>query len=311
MFKIVEARFLAPEVKWFRLHAPRIARKRKAGQFVIVRVHDHGERIPLTIADSDPVAGTITLVVQGVGRTTRLLNGLQAGDSVCDVVGPLGVPSRVERYGTVVVIGGGLGIAIAYPTAKAFKEAGNRVIAILGGRTCSLVILEDEVRAISDEVYITTDDGSRGEKGLVTDRLKSLIAMDRPIHLVLAIGPIPMMRAVSETTRVSAIPTLVSLNPIMVDGTGMCGGCRVIVGGQPQFACVDGPEFDGHKVDFQVLSQRNAMYREQERLSLELSKDPDGASDPEAGAPAGGGCRLVQRVPELAGIWEAAAHPSR
>ena len=270
MYKIVEATFLAADVKLFRLEAPEIARKRQAGQFVILRVHEHGERIPLTIADSDPQAGTITIIVQGVGKTTKLLNTLGAGDTVPDVVGPLGRPSEIHFYGTVVVIGGGLGTAIAYPTARALKFAGNRVVSILGARTKSLVILEDEMRAISDEVHVTTDDGSYGEKGFVTDKLKALIAGGSPPQFVLAIGPIPMMRAVSEATRPHGIKTVVSLNPIMVDGTGMCGGCRVVVGGQTQFACVDGPEFDAHQVDFAILTARNAMYREAERRALEV-----------------------------------------
>lgn len=308
MFPIVEARFLAPEVKLFRIEAPRIARKRKAGQFVIVRVHDHGERVPLTIADSDAEAGTITLVVQGVGKTTKLLNSKEAGDRIRDVVGPLGQPSHIENFGTVVVIGGGLGTAIAYPTAKAFREAGNHVICIIGGRSKPFVILEDEVRAISHELLVTTDDGSYAEKGFVTDKLKGLIEAGRKLDLVLAIGPIPMMRAVGEVTRPHGIKTVVSLNPIMVDGTGMCGGCRVIVGGRPQFACVDGPEFDAHQVDFQILIQRNAMYRDMERQALERmqSAPPAGSSEPVAAHCADGDpCRFVQKVPELQGVWKA------
>jgi ferredoxin--NADP+ reductase len=267
-FAITEARFLAPDVKLFRIAAPRVARKQKPGQFVILRIHEHGERIPLTIAESNPADGTITIIVQGLGKTTKQLNTFDVGDTITDVVGPLGRPSDVHLFGTVVVIGGGVGTAIAYPTAKALKQAGNHVIAILGARTQDLIILENEVRAISDAMFLTTDDGSYGEKGLVTDKLKTLIAA-RKIDLVLAIGPIPMMRAVAETTRSQGIKTLVSLNPIMVDGTGMCGGCRVQVAGRSQFACVDGPEFDAHEVDFDGLSKRNAMYRDSERQSLE------------------------------------------
>jgi ferredoxin--NADP+ reductase len=268
MFAIVEARFLAPDIKLFRIEAPRVARKRQAGQFVIVRIHEHGERIPLTIADSDAARGTITLVVQGVGKTTKLMNSLGAGDAVLDVVGPLGRPSDVQAYGTAVVVGGGVGAAIAYPTAVALKKAGNRVISILGGRTRDLVILEDEIRAASDIVHVTTDDGSYGEKGLVIDPLRRAIEAGDRIDFVLAIGPVPMMRAVAELTRPHRIKTVVSLNSIMVDGTGMCGGCRVLTGGKSQFACVDGPEFDAHEVDFDVLAHRNAMYREAEALSL-------------------------------------------
>jgi ferredoxin--NADP+ reductase len=216
--------------------------------------------------------GTIQIVVQAVGKTTTMLNALEAGDSILDVVGPLGKPSDVERYGTVVVIGGGVGTAIALPTARAMRDAGNRVISILGARTKSLLILEDEVRAVSDEVIITTDDGSYGQKGLVTERLRELIA-GSDVNFVLAIGPVPMMHAVAEVTREPRIKTVVSLNSIMVDGTGMCGGCRVVVDGKSAFACVDGPEFDAHGVDFQVLSQRNAMYRDQEQTAFARYKE--------------------------------------
>ncbi len=267
-FKITEARFLAPDVKLFRIAAPRIARKQQPGQFVILRIDEHGERIPLTVAESNPADGTITIIVQGIGKTTKQLNTLGVGDTITDVVGPLGRPSDIHLFGTVVVIGGGVGTAIAYPTAKALQQAGNHVIAILGARNKDLIILENEVRAISDTTFVTTDDGSYGEKGLVTDKLKTLIAAGK-IDLVLAIGPIPMMRAVAETTRPKGIKTFVSLNPIMVDGTGMCGGCRVQVAGRSQFACVDGPEFDAHEVDFDGLARRNATYREAERQSLE------------------------------------------
>jgi ferredoxin--NADP+ reductase len=267
MFPILEARTIAPDVKLFRIHAPRIARKRQAGQFVILRVHEKGERIPITIADSDR-AGSITIVVQGVGKTTKLLNLLERGDCLLDVVGPLGRPSEVARFGTACVVGGGVGAAIAYPTAVALKKAGNRVVSILGGRTRELVVLEDELRATSDALHVTTDDGSYGEKGLVTDKLRALLDAGERIDHVLAIGPVPMMRAVAETTRPYGIRTIVSLNSVMVDGTGMCGGCRVSVGGKSQFACVDGPEFDAHAVDFANLASRNAMYREMERKAL-------------------------------------------
>jgi len=290
MYRIIEANWLAPEVKRLRLEAPEIARKQRAGQFVIVRVHDHGERIPLTIAASDE--HTITLIVQGIGKTTRMLNQLKAGDAVSDVVGPLGKPSEIHYHGTVAVIGGGVGTAIAYPTARAFKFAGNRVVAILGARTKSLLILEAEMREFADEVYVTTDDGSYGPKGLVTDSLRSVMASENPPGLVLAIGPIPMMRAVAEATRPLGVKTIVSLNPIMVDGTGMCGGCRVLVGGRSQFACVDGPEFDAHAVDFKVLAARNAMYREAEQRSL---------TEYNARSPETHECQLTRAHPELGG----------
>ncbi|MFN7975854.1 MAG: sulfide/dihydroorotate dehydrogenase-like FAD/NAD-binding protein [Acidobacteriota bacterium] len=273
-FPIVDAAFLAPDIKRFVVRAPRIARKRQPGQFVIVRVHELGERVPLTIADADPEAGTITIIVQGIGKTTKLLNALDREDAILDVAGPLGTPSEVRRYGTVVVIGGGVGTAIAYPTAVAMKRAGNRILAIVGARSAGLVILESEMRAISDELHVMTDDGSRGDKGVVTDRLGLLLERER-IDLVLAIGPVPMMRAVAETTRPRGVRTVVSLNAIMVDGTEMCGGCRVLVGGKSRFACVDGPEFDAHDVDFDVLAARNAMYRDAERASLERwERDP-------------------------------------
>lgn len=268
MFTIVEAKFLGPNVKQFEIEAPRIARAQRPGQFIILRLHEHGERIPLTIKASDAKKGTITIVVQGIGKTTIELNALKSGDSILDVVGPLGKPSHIDRFGTAVVIGGGVGTAIALPTARALREAGNHVISILGARTKDLLILEDEVRNVSDEVFIMTDDGSYGEKGVVTLKLNELIA-GRDVDFVLAIGPIPMMRAVADTTRDKNIHTVVSLNSIMVDGTGMCGGCRVLVGNKSQFACVDGPEFDAHDVDFGVLAQRNAMYREQEKESLD------------------------------------------
>jgi ferredoxin--NADP+ reductase len=267
VFAIVEAAFLGPNVKQFEIAAPRIARKQKPGQFVIIRVNEHGERIPLTIKASDPRRGTITLVVQAVGKTTAMLNELGPGDSLLDVVGPLGKPSEIEPYGHCVVIGGGVGTAIALPIAQALHDAGNRVTAILGARTKELLLLEREVREASDALFVMTDDGSYGEQGLVTHKLVELLDAGA-VDYVLAIGPVPMMRAVAETTRPHGIRTVVSLNSIMVDGTGMCGGCRVIVGDTSKFACVDGPEFDAHTVDFQVLLQRNAMYREQEQLAM-------------------------------------------
>jgi len=268
MFRILEARFLCDSVKLFRIEAPRIARRRRAGQFVIIRLHEQGERIPLTIADSNAQDGSITIIVQGVGKTTKMLNAMVSGDSIANVVGPLGKPSEIENFGTAVVIGGGVGTAIAYPTAVALKQAGNFVVSIVGSRTKNLLILEDEMRAVSDEVHIMTDDGSYGEKGFVTQKLAGLVESTRKPDHVLAIGPIPMMRAVAEVTRPAGIPTIVSLNPIMVDGTGMCGGCRVVVGGESKFACVDGPEFDAHLVDFDTLTKRNAMYRPREQAAL-------------------------------------------
>lgn len=269
MFKIKEAVFLASNIKKIRIEAPKIAQKRKPGQFVIVRINNMGERIPLTIADASVEDGTITIIVQGIGKTTRELNTLQTGDTILDVVGPLGKASHIEKFGTAVSIGGGVGTAIAYPTAVALKQAGNHTIAIIGGRTKEFVILEEEMRKICDEVYPTTDDGSYGYKGFVTQKLKDLIDSGRKIDFVLAIGPIPMMKAVAETTRPYGIKTVVSLNPIMVDGTGMCGGCRATVDNKTVFVCVDGPEFDAHLVDFKVLENRNKTYRTEENTALQ------------------------------------------
>jgi ferredoxin/flavodoxin---NADP+ reductase len=268
MFRIVRATPLAPGVNEIEIEAPRIARKQQPGQFVIIRIHDHGERIPLTIKGSDRERGTITLVVQAVGKTTTLLNELEAGDGILDVAGPLGKPSEIEKYGRCVVVGGGVGTAIALPTARALKDEGNHVTSILGARTKDLIILESQLREASHELFVMTDDGSYGGKGVVTDKLRELIT-GGDVDFVLAIGPVPMMRAVAEATRPYGIRTIVSLNSIMVDGTGMCGGCRVAVGDESKFACVDGPEFDAHRVDFQVLMQRNGMYREHEQQSLE------------------------------------------
>ncbi|HAZ11295.1 MAG: ferredoxin-NADP reductase [Bdellovibrionales bacterium GWA2_49_15] len=265
MFKIIEARFLSKDVKLFKIAAPRIAKKRLAGQFVILRLDEQGERIPLTIADSDAKEGSITIIAQGIGKTTKKLNTLNAGDSILDVVGPLGKPSHIENFGTAVCIGGGVGTAIAYPIAKALKQVGNHTITINGARSKDLVILEQEMKKFSDEAYITTDDGSYGHHGFVTDILKKLISEGRKINFVLAIGPIPMMRAVTEATRPHGIKTVVSLNPIMIDGTGMCGGCRVIVGGKSEFACVSGPEFDAHNIDFDNLINRNKTYLDLEK----------------------------------------------
>jgi ferredoxin--NADP+ reductase len=269
MFKIVDTRILGSGIKLFVIEAPRIARKRQPGQFVIVRLHEHGERIPLTIEDADPAAGTITICVQSIGKTSHLMNMLEKGDAILDVVGPLGKPSHIQKYGTVVLMAGSVGAAMAFPTAKALKQAGNQVIAIEGARRQDLVVLEPELREVCDETYILTDDGSYGEKGLITVKLQQLIDSGRKVDLVLACGPIPMMRAVAKMTKEHGIPTVVSLNSIMVDGTGMCGGCRVLVGDTNEFACVDGPEFEAERVNFEVLMQRNAMYRDKEQKALE------------------------------------------
>jgi ferredoxin--NADP+ reductase len=268
MYKIVEARTVGLNIKQFVIEAPRIARKQRPGQFLILRLHEKGERIPLTIKCSDPAAGTVTIVVQAIGKTTSLLSCLEAGDSILDIVGPLGQPSEIENYGTCVILAGSVGTAMALPTAIALKQAGNHVVFIEGARNAKLVVFEDEVRLASSETYIVTDDGSYGEQGLVTKKLNTLLAAGRKFDFVLAVGPVPMMRAVAQVTAPLGIKTMVSLNSIMVDGTGMCGGCRVLLGNKSKFACVDGPEFDASLVNFDVLMQRNAMYREKECQSL-------------------------------------------
>jgi len=268
MYKIVEARSVGLKIKQFVIEAPRIARKQRPGQFVILRLHENGERIPLTIKASDPVAGTVTIVAQSIGKTTSLLNCLETGDYILDIVGPLGHPSEIENFGTVAILAGSVGTAMALPTANALKQAGNHVVFIEGARNTEMVVFEDEVRQASNETYIMTDDGSSGEQGLVTKKLNDLLSGGRKIDFVLAVGPVPMMRAVSQVTLPLGIKTMVSLNSIMVDGTGMCGGCRVLLGNTSKFACVDGPEFDASLVNFEVLMQRNAMYRSQECESL-------------------------------------------
>ncbi|OFW06774.1 MAG: ferredoxin-NADP reductase [Acidobacteria bacterium RIFCSPLOWO2_02_FULL_67_36] len=268
MHRILSREALAPDVVRFWVDAPPIARKRRPGQFVIVRLGEGGERIPLTIADADPKRGAIALVVQGVGKTTRDLNAMEPGDAIQDVAGPLGLPTKIEPGQRVCCVGGGIGTAVVLPIARAVREAGGHVVSILGARTRDLIILEDDVRAVSHTCVVTTDDGSYGQKGLVTDALREAIAKaPEPFHEVVAIGPLPMMRAVCELTRPLGLRTIVSLNPVMVDGTGMCGGCRVTVGGEQKFVCVDGPEFDGHQVDFGELMARLTAYKEQEAVA--------------------------------------------
>lgn len=267
MHRILSREELSPDVVRFWLDAPHVARKRRPGQFVIVRLAEGGERIPLTIADVDRRRGAIALVVQGVGKTTRALNAMMPGERVLDVAGPLGRPTEITPGQRVCCIGGGIGAAVVLPIAKAVRDGGGTVVTILGGRTRGLVLLEDEARAVSARCLVTTDDGSHGRRGLVTDALSDLLAAGDSFDEVVAVGPLPMMRAVCERTRHAGIRTIVSLNPIMVDGTGMCGGCRVSVGGEPKFVCVDGPEFDGHQVDFGELMARLAAYREQELVA--------------------------------------------
>lgn len=270
MNKIVSKEEIANGVFRFEIETPLIAEKRKPGQFVIIRLNEKGERIPLTIADVDTENSAITLIVQVVGKTTENLSRLKKEDTILDVVGPLGQPTHIEKFGTVVAIGGGAGHAVCYPIAKGMKEAGNYLITIIGARTKKLVLLEKETEKFSDELYITTDDGSYGKKGFVTDKLKEVLDGDKKIDLVLASGPAIMMKFVSKMTEEYGVRTIVSLNSIMVDGTGMCGVCRVEVGGETKFACVDGPEFDGHQVNYDLLIKRLATYKKEEKLAYDI-----------------------------------------
>ena len=269
MHRITEKIVLSENIVKTVFEAPDIAKQRKAGQFVILMIDDRGERIPLTIVDSDPVRGTLTIIYQVVGKTTDQLAKLEPGDVIQHVLGPLGHPTEIEGIQTAVCVGGGVGIGVLYPIAKALKEKGTRVISIIGARTKKMLILEEETRGASDELHVTTDDGSYGFHGFVSDVLRDLIAAGTKIDRVFAIGPVPMMRVVANVTRPHRIKTLVSLNPIMVDGTGMCGACRVTVGGKTKFTCVDGPEFDGHEVDFGLLMSRLRMYVDQEQEAKE------------------------------------------
>ncbi len=268
MYEIVKAEKLNPDVTRLEIKAPHIAKRAKAGQFVMITVDEHGERVPLTMADISPEKGTVTIVAQEVGKTTRHMGKLKAGDKVFSLVGPLGLPTELHKFGTIVCIGGGIGLALMYPVVKALKEAGNTTVNIIGARNEKLLIYEDEIKSVSDEFYLCTDDGSKGHKGFVSDILKKLIADGRKIDMVYAVGPIIMMKVIANITKPYGIKTIVSLNPIMVDGTGMCGSCRVIVKGETKFGCVDGPEFDGHDVDFENLTARNKRYLAEEQISL-------------------------------------------
>ncbi len=268
MFKILEKRELNSSMTLMTVDAPFIARKVRAGQFIILRVNEHGERIPLTVADYDREKGTVTIIFQIVGKTTAILNELNEGDFIQDFIGPLGKASELEGYKRAAVIGGGAGCAIAYPQAKALHAMGARVDMIAGFRNKDIIILEDEMAAASDKLIVTTDDGSNGNKGFVTDALKARIEEGADYDLVVAIGPLPMMRAVCNLTKEYGIKTIISMNPIMIDGTGMCGGCRVRVGGETKFACVDGPDFDGHLVDFDEAIARTRTYREKEAEAM-------------------------------------------
>lgn len=269
MYKIVKKEQLNDAVVLLEIEAEFIAKKVLPGQFIIFRIDEQGERIPLTVADYDREKGTITLIVQTVGRSTKMLGAMEAGEYIQDVVGPLGIPTHLEGLKNVCVIGGGVGCAIAYPQAKALHNAGAHVDMIAGFRSKDIVIIEDEMRAVADNLYVMTDDGTYGEQGFVTVKLKELLDAGNKYDAVIAIGPIPMMKFVSATTKPFGVKTIVSLNPIMIDGTGMCGGCRVSVGGKVKFACVDGPDFDGHEVDFDELMRRNGTNKEQEAHDCE------------------------------------------
>ena len=269
MYPILEKQDLAPAIRLMVVEAPNAARKARAGQFVIVRIDETGERIPLTIADHDAARGTVTLIFQEVGKSTLQMGTLEVGDSFATVAGPLGHPTEIAAYGTVVCVGGGVGIAPIFPIARALKEAGNRVISIIGARSHNLLFWEDRMRSVSDELIVCTDDGSAGIKGLVTEGIRLALSQHRDIDECVAIGPPVMMKGCAEATRSSGIRTIVSLNPVMVDGTGMCGGCRVKVGETVKFACVDGPDFDGHRVDFDDLMFRLQRYRATELAATE------------------------------------------
>ena len=272
MFKIVTKEKLCPVVDFVKVEAPAIAQKAKAGQFVVVRVDEVGERIPLTLADWDAREGTVSLVAMQVGTTTYKLACLNAGDDIMDLIGPLGLPSEIENFGTVVCVGGGVGVAPVYPIARALKQAGNKVITIMGARSKDLLFWEERLNSVSDELIVTTDDGTYARKGVVTEPLKEVLERDKGISRVIAIGPAIMMKFCSLTTKPFGVTTIVSLNSIMVDGTGMCGCCRVSVGDATKFVCVNGPEFDGHKVDWELLFARQRIYCDEERHSLELWK---------------------------------------
>ncbi|NTV53354.1 MAG: sulfide/dihydroorotate dehydrogenase-like FAD/NAD-binding protein [Candidatus Firestonebacteria bacterium] len=271
MFELLAKRLIAPQVWRFTLRAPGLAAKRQAGHFLILRPTADSERIPLTIVSSDPVAGSVDIIFQVVGATTRALAAIPEGGTIHDVAGPLGHPTHIENYGTAVMIGGGVGIAPLLPIAQAFHAQGNRLLTILGGRSQEFLILEDDLKPVSDSLLIATDDGSRGQKGLVTDVLRTLLEKEK-INLVMAIGPVVMMKAVAEMTRPLKIKTMVSLNPLMIDGTGMCGVCRCKVAGKTRFACVEGPEFDAHEVDFDSIRRRLGMFKAEERKRMDAGK---------------------------------------
>lgn len=286
MPKILDNVKIGP-LNWkMRVHTPKLVAKAKAGQFVIIRVNEEGERVPMSIADLDKENGVLTIIYQVVGKTSALMTTVEPGGEILDCVGPLGLPTHVENWGTAIVVGGGIGIAPIYPIAKAWKEAGNKLYTIIGARSKDTLFYEEEHTAVADKTIICTDDGSYGRHGFVTEPLKEILDSGEKIGMIMAVGPVPMMKFLSKLTEPYEVPTWVSLNPLMVDGTGMCGGCRVVVGDTTKFACVDGPDFDGHKVDFDLLIKRLAAYQEQERDSFHrFVESPD--------------CRLHKSIKEI------------
>jgi NAD(P)H-flavin reductase len=275
--EILQLTKLAPQINLLKLNVPLITQRAKAGQFVVLRINEEGERIPMSITDLDPQDGTLTIIFQEVGKTTAHLATLKEGEVLADVVGPLGIPTHMEKFGTCVCVGGGIGIAPIHFVAKSLKKLSNKVISIIGARSKELLILEEEIKNISDQLLISTDDGSYGHHGFVSDLLTQLLSREEKIDLVMAIGPVIMMKVVCGVTAPHGVKTMVSLNPVMVDGTGMCGACRVTVGGKTRFACVDGPDFDGHQVDFDELIKRQAMYVKQEKIAMERFEKMCGA----------------------------------
>ncbi len=277
---------IGPAVWKMKVEVPRLVAKAKAGQFVILRVNDEGERVPMSIAGMDEDNGILTVIYQVVGKTSALMTTVPAGGEISDCVGPLGLPSHVDKWGTTILVGGGIGIAPIYPIAQAYREAGNKVITIIGARSKEFLFYEEEHKGVADELHVCTDDGSYGTHGFVSDVLKGILDGGEKIGMIMSIGPVPMMRVLADLTKPYGVPTWVSLNPLMIDGTGMCGGCRVKIGGETKFACVDGPDFDGHQVDFDLLTKRLRAYSEQERKAMKSF-----IANP--------GCRLAPAVAEF------------
>jgi ferredoxin/flavodoxin---NADP+ reductase len=282
MYEIVVKEQLTPDTQMFKVRAPDVAKKAKPGQFIVLRIDEQGERIPLTVADTEPDKGLVTIAVQGLGATTKRLNTMKPGESIRDFAGPLGVPTEIEKYGTVLCVAGGLGVAEIFPIARAMRQAGNKVVSIIGARTKDLLFWEERIRGVSDELIVTTDDGSYGRKALVTVPLKEVLDRGEKVDQALVVGPGIMMKFCCKTTEPYGVKTLVSINSIMVDGTGMCGACRIVVGGQTRTVCVDGPDFDGHLVDWDLLMARQRMYLDEEKRAMELFMCPECKAEQEA-----------------------------